>query len=39
MCMIQNAFDVAYKIGQFIKNYTLPKRADQTPQTILKDVG
>lgn len=37
--MIQSAFDVAYKTGPFIKNYTLPKGADQAPQTILKEVG
>lgn len=38
MCMIQNTFDVAYKTGPFIKNYTLPKGADQAPQPILKEV-
>lgn len=39
MCTTQSAFDVAYKIGLFIKNYTLPKGANQAPQSILKEVG
>lgn len=39
MYMMQSAFDVAYKIGPFIKNCTLPKEADQAPQSIFKEVG